>query len=261
MVKISPFLRTPGPYKFYQTGTVKDAPRSGQSRSARSVENIAAVSESVGEDPGTSIRHRSQQSNIPRSTLHKIVKLDLKFHPYKVQMVQQLKIRDRYQRKVISELALNCLEEDDDFLAKIISSDEAHFHLGGYINKQNCRIWGAENPKIIFEKPLHPERVTVWCGLWVGGIIEPYLFENQAGKAVTVNGERYRNMIEQFFWTEIKDIGVEHMWFQQNDAPCHTSRATFELLRTKFPYRLISCHGDVNWPPRSSDLTPLDFFL
>ena len=27
---------------------------------------------------------------------------------------------------------------------KIIFSDEAHFDLGGYVNKQNCRIWGTE---------------------------------------------------------------------------------------------------------------------
>ena len=27
----------------------------------------------------------------------------------------------------------------------IIFSDEAHFDLGGYVNKQNCRIWGTEN--------------------------------------------------------------------------------------------------------------------
>ena len=36
-----------------------------------------------------------------------------------------------------------------------IMSDEAHFNLGGYANKQNCRIWGSENSKMIFEKPLY----------------------------------------------------------------------------------------------------------
>ena len=28
---------------------------------------------------------------------------------------------------------------------KIIFSDEAHFGLGGFVNKQNCRNWGTEN--------------------------------------------------------------------------------------------------------------------
>ena len=29
---------------------------------------------------------------------------------------------------------------------KIIFTDEAHFDLGGYINMENCCIWGTENP-------------------------------------------------------------------------------------------------------------------
>ena len=43
-------------------------------------------------------------------------------------------------------------------------SDEAHFDLGGYVNKQNCRIWGTKNLHAYIEKPMHPKRVTVWCG-------------------------------------------------------------------------------------------------
>ena len=40
-------------------------------------------------------------------------------------------------------------ENEPEFNRKIIMSDEAHFYLRGYVNKQNCRIWGSENPKII----------------------------------------------------------------------------------------------------------------
>ena len=36
---------------------------------------------------------------------------------------------------------------------KIIFSDEAHFDIGGYVNKLNCRIWGTENPHAYIEKP------------------------------------------------------------------------------------------------------------
>ncbi|GFU51252.1 hypothetical protein TNCV_2755401 [Trichonephila clavipes] len=49
--------------------------------------------------------------------------------------------------------------------------DEAHFWLNGYVNKQNCRIWSEANPQVYVETPLHPEKLTVWCALWAGGIL------------------------------------------------------------------------------------------
>ncbi|GFW01537.1 hypothetical protein TNCV_5137201 [Trichonephila clavipes] len=50
-------------------------------------------------------------------------------------------------------------------------SEEAHFWLNGYVNKQNCRIWSEANPQVYVETPLHPEKLTVWCALWAGGIL------------------------------------------------------------------------------------------
>ncbi|GFV48912.1 hypothetical protein TNCV_1343211 [Trichonephila clavipes] len=49
--------------------------------------------------------------------------------------------------------------------------DEAHFWLKGYDNKQNCRIWSEAKPQVYVETPLHPEKLTVWCALWAGGIL------------------------------------------------------------------------------------------
>ena len=51
------------------------------------------------------------------------------------------------------------------------------------------------------------------------------------------------------------------MWFQQDGPTYHTAGRKIELLRIKCQNRVISRFGDVNWPPRSCDLTPLDFFL
>ncbi|EFN79524.1 hypothetical protein EAI_06736, partial [Harpegnathos saltator] len=118
---------------------------------------------------------------------------------------------------------------------KIIFSDEAHFHLDGLVNRQNCRIWGSENPRVIVEKQMHPQRVTVWCGFWAGGIIGPFFFKNAAGQAITVNGARYRDMIIQFFVPKLQDMDVDDMWFQQDGATCHTARETIQLLHKSFP--------------------------
>ena len=45
------------------------------------------------------------------------------------------------------------------------------FHLDGYVNKQNCRIWGSEHPHFEVDRSLHPLRVTAWCAMSTQGII------------------------------------------------------------------------------------------
>ncbi|GFY08935.1 putative DD41D transposase [Trichonephila clavipes] len=117
------------------------------------------------------------------------------------------------------------------------------------------------NPQVYVETPLHPEKLTVWCPLWAGGIIGPYFFKNDEDHNVTVNGYRYRAMITNFFIHELNNHGVQELWFQQDGSTCHTARATIDLLKDTFGYRLISRFEPVNWPPRSCDLTPLDHFL
>ncbi|GFX81661.1 uncharacterized protein TNCV_4644991 [Trichonephila clavipes] len=47
-----------------------------------------------------------------------------------------------------------------NFHKRILFSDEAHFWLNGYVNKQNCRIWSEANPQVYVETPLHPEKLT-----------------------------------------------------------------------------------------------------
>lgn len=133
--------------------------------------------------------------------------------------------------------------------------------MNGFVNKQNCRYWCENNPQVLHEMPLHPEKLTVWCGLWHGGVIGPYFFRDEEGRAVTVNGDRYRAMLLEFLWPELDNIDIEEMWFQQDGATCHTANATLNLLKDKFGDWIISRRGFVNWPPRSCDLTPLDYFL
>ena len=48
-------------------------------------------------------------------------------------------------------------------------------------------------------------------------------------------------------------------FYQQDGATSHTARITMELLRDLFPQQVKSRNGDVDWPPRSPDLT--DYFF
>ncbi|GFY16583.1 uncharacterized protein TNCV_736101 [Trichonephila clavipes] len=76
---------------------------------------------------------------------------------------------DHQARRRFVEWAQNEIAVVPDFHKRILLSDEAHFWLNGYVNTQNCR--SEANPQVYVETPLHPEKLTVWCALWAGGIL------------------------------------------------------------------------------------------
>ena len=82
-------------------------------------------------------------------------------------------------------------------------------------------------------------------------IIGPFLFEIEQGEAVTVNGDRYGAILNEFLFIKIEKEDVGNIWFQQDVATCHTAEATLDVFR---PVVVV-------WPPRSGDLTPLDNYL
>lgn len=262
-VKSAPSKKTI--YRLYERFTTGDAlanpKRPNKKRPKRSDENIAAVRASVEQSPTTSQKRRSQQLGIPRSTLQRILRVDLQLFPYKIQLTQKLLPADKPRRLDWAQRVIEMAEEDEQFWHKIIMTDEAHFQLNGTVNKQNCRIYATENPQEIQEVPLHDAKVTVWCGVCAKTVIGPFFFEDDDGHTVTVNQERYRDMITNFFMPIIRRKRMGHYWFQQDGAPPHTSRTTIDFLKQLFPGRLMSKNGDFDWPPRSPDLTPPDFFL
>ncbi|GFV41900.1 uncharacterized protein TNCV_4140071 [Trichonephila clavipes] len=130
---------------------------------------------------------------------------------------------DHQARRRFVEWAQNEIAIVPDFKKRILFSDEAHFWLNGYVNKQNYRIWSEANPQVYVETPLQPEKLTFGA---LYGLVESL-----------------------------------ELWLQQDGATCHTVHATIDLLKDTLGDRLISRFGPVNWPPRSCDLTPLDYFL
>lgn len=247
--------------KFETTFSLHDVAVPVRAKSARTKENIEAVQQSVKEDSEMSIPRRSQALNISQTTTWRILLKDLGLHPYKIQLMQELKPADHALRRGFAAWALKKLTEDPFFYRKIIFTDEAHFWLNGFVNKQNCRIWSNENPHAILEKPLHPLKVTVWCGIHAGGVIGPYFFRNEQGQHVTVNGERYRAMLTDYVFPKVEENDLGDYFFQQDGATCHTATETMNLLRNEFGEEIISKNGPINYPPRSCDLTPCDFFL
>jgi len=97
---------------------------------------------------------------------------------------------------------LQIFEEHED---AVIMSDEAHFHLNGTVNKQNC-YWATENTRALHQRTLHSPKVTVWYAVTKECVIGPHFFEEN-GVTVTVNSHRYTEMIN-FFKPELHVRGT-----------------------------------------------------
>ena len=79
-----------------------------------------------------------------------------------------------------------------------------------------------------------------------------------------LTSERYQEILEnplEEFLENLPLIEEQRLYFQQDGAPSHNAHHIMDYLRLKFGQRLIATNGPVRWPPRSPDLTPLDFFL
>ncbi|GFV60657.1 putative transposable element [Trichonephila clavipes] len=127
--------------------------------------------------------------------------------------------------------------------------------------KNKTAAFGVKLIQVYVETPLHPEKLTVWCALWAGGIIGPYFFKTMKATTLQSMVIGIEPLLLTFFIPELNNHDVQELWFQQDGATCHTARATIDLLKDTLGDRLISRFGPVNWPPRSCDLTPLDYFL
>ena len=246
--------------KFQQYGTVLDrrTDNTGRPRAARSADNVEQVRQIVEETPRSSVRKVLQDvSNVTpvsKSSVHRILRFDLKYLPYKIQLLQHLKENDISSRLTFADWAL----ANDNVLDNVWFSDEAHFTLSGYVNKQNVRYWGTSKPEIYDENPLHSEKVTVWAAVNSTGVIGPFFFE-EGTETVTVTSDRYLALLRNKFLPALsrKGVNLDECWFQQDGAAPHTSNIVLDFLTATFGEHLTA----IEWPPHSPDLNPLDFFL
>ncbi|GBN62108.1 hypothetical protein AVEN_167369-1 [Araneus ventricosus] len=83
-------------------------------------------------------------------------------------------------------------------------------------------------------------------------------------------GEQKRNkrLKRELHWTVSQRVSVvqrcaraEGVIFEQDGAPPHYGNIVSEFLDTTFPQGRIGRGAVMAWPPRSPDITPLDFYL
>ncbi|KFM72225.1 hypothetical protein X975_12840, partial [Stegodyphus mimosarum] len=110
---------------------------------------------------------------------------------------------------------LRRIEDDAEFLKRVMFSDEASFHLSGIINRHNVRICESENPHEYREAQGDSPKVNVQCGLMHDRVIGPFFFTEK-----TVSSVVYLDMLENFVFPQLEEL-QPHVFLQQDGAPPH----------------------------------------
>ena len=160
------------------------------------------------------------------------------------------------------------LAQNARFLDNVIIGDEAGFSLNAIIDTHNVRYYaprGQQPLNFQFQRNNDRHKITVWVGLMGNGnIIGPFFFERN------VDGNGYFQMINQQVVPALRRMRrfgpnrhgrFERLWCVQEGAPAHRRQIVSDRLEELFGEHIVALNRVVEWPPRSPDLTPLDFFL
>lgn len=250
--------------KLNDTGSVRNRSKSGRRRTATNDDNALNVLINLYEEPKTSVPKLALYHNTSERSVRRILSTN-NFHPYKVQLVQELNEDDPDRRMQFCQEMMDINNRNVNFVNNIMFSDEATFYLNGFINRHNCRYWANENPHWMEESHTqHPQKLNVWAGLIRGHIIGPFfLRENlNAASYLQLLRDEIVPSINRLFPNQANPALIsDDIWYQQDGAPPHYGVNVREYLNEVFPQRWIGRRGQIEWPPRSPDLSPLDFFL
>jgi len=130
---------------------------------------------------------------------------------------------------------------------RLIFSDETHIEVYG-----RSRVWvqrpvdAAFDPQYLVPHVSHSERVSLWGCFCAKGVGQAEIFVGE------FNAPRYVDILQHnLIQTAMHFYPKEHWWFQQDNAPQHTSRLA---------HRWFHNHGVdlLDFPPYSPDLNPIE---
>ena len=112
-------------------------------------------------------------------------------------------------------------------------------------------------PKFLEHNERNSPKLNVFCAMSITKIYGHYFF-----KGDTVKADEYFAMLRDWLLPQLENDVI----FMQDGAPPHWALEVRALLNERLSKRWIGRATDmddalVNWPPRSPDLTPCDFFL
>jgi hypothetical protein len=93
-------------------------------------------------------------------------------------------------------------------------SDEARFHLSGYVNSQNNRLWSCDSPHAYHETQLQPVKIDAWYAVSSSLSLSLSLFFFFFFDPV--DAERCHGVLMQFI--ALLEVDGKNSWLQQDGS-------------------------------------------
>ena len=133
-------LSTYQKYHLFGTSCNRNKGNSGRRRTTRTTENVQRVREILETD--STVRARCNPSGLPKTCFNEITRLDLRWHPYMIQVNHQLLLGD-FQRRI--DFCTWFLERPEAFLRFPAIGDEAAFQINGTVTTRNVRRYAPKH--------------------------------------------------------------------------------------------------------------------
>lgn len=242
--------------KFKTTGSVLNIKRDGPQKQYTDEATTSAIQESLDRSPEKSARRRSNELNMAHTTLRRYLK-EKGVHVYHPRIVQQLSDGDSDHRNQHAEWQIAKTEADPNWPMDVCWSDEAIFRLNGDIHRHNTVYYAERKPdNYVYQRSMDKRSIMVWAAMCGRRIVGPVFLHEHVNQITYLAMLREKLLPIAGGWENF-----DRMHFQQDGAPAHYALAVRSFLDEEFSGRWIGRRGPVEWPPRSPDLTPPDFFL
>lgn len=237
-----------------QHGEIKLLKPKGRPRSISTKKTISNIKKRLKQKKKSSERKLAREFKTSKTTIHRILKNDLKYRAYKKRVVPAITGSQKIKRKKFANWVQNNFRKDDTM--RILFSDEKLFDIDGVFNSQNDRVWAINRDEAdknggIVQKKKFSQKVMVWLGVCSKGLTPLVIFDG------TVNHEVYIEKALHIAKNYGNNIFGEKWTFQQDGATPHTHHLTQQWCRDNLPSFIDKDH----WPPNSPDLNPLDYCI
>lgn len=216
-------------------------------RSSRLQENILDY---FDENPGSSTREAAPLFNCSHMYVWRTLRADGE-HPFHLRRCQELMPTDYLPRLQFCRWLL------ENWQQNIIWTDESTFTRVGIYNQHNMHLWRHENPHACrMDSFQHRFSVNVWAGVLGTRVLGPVFLPR-------LTGDTYLQFLQEVLPQLLADVPLSllrDVFYQHDGAPAHFTWNVRRHLDAEYGPRWIGRGGPVQWPPRSADLTPLDFF-